>query len=356
MGAAASIVLTGFGLSTSIGNDAVQTAAAARAGINRFARGRWSPFTVFMPEAVAVAAVPPDDPDPTFQVRLPFLLDRPTREALWAARLFDLGAEVGAPRVAAFWALPSRDRFRSEADDAEAALRSWVDPSSALAQVPAQHLELRDHAAGAVAMAAACDALRAGRCEAALVLGADSWLRRSDLEALQHADRLKLPGHADGLIPGEAGAALVLETEEGARRRRVRTFARIGHVVRRDEPAPIGPRTPARAGALSLVLRELFAREPPAAFHRVLVDLSGERWRSLEWAIVEGQVTGLLPRGWELWHPADCLGDIGAASVLASIVLVARAFERRYAGPGGALVVSSSFAGERCAVAIHPPS
>jgi 3-oxoacyl-[acyl-carrier-protein] synthase I len=145
-------------------------------------------------------------------------------------------------------------------------------------------------------------------------------------------------------------------SEEGARRRRVRTFARIGHVVRRDEPAPIGPRTPARAGALSLVLRELFAREPPAAFHRVLVDLSGERWRSLEWAIVEGQVTGLLPRGWELWHPADCLGDIGAASVLASIVLVARAFERRYAGPGGALVVSSSFAGERCAVAIHPPS
>lgn len=71
---------------------------------------------------------------------------------------------------------------------------------------------------------------------------------------------------------------------------------------------------------------------------------------------METRCLGGLPHGWQLWHPADCLGDTGAASGPTLICLAVRAFQRGYGGPGGALVTSVSDRGERAAACIFPCS
>src|SRR5262249_36942600 len=89
--------------------------------------------------------------------------------------------------------------------------------------------------------------------------------------------------------------------------------------------------------------------------HRVITDMSGERWRALEWALVETRCLNVLATGWQHWHPADCFGDIGAASSVAHAALAARAFERGYAGAGGVLLFAASQRGERAAATLWPP-
>lgn len=59
-----------------------------------------------------------------------------------------------------------------------------------------------------------------------------------------------------------------------------------------------------------------------------------------------------------LWHPADSIGDTGAASAAISIAAGARALARGYARTDDALVFASSEAGLRGTVFLrkHNPS
>jgi 3-oxoacyl-[acyl-carrier-protein] synthase-1 len=147
---------------------------------------------------------------------------------------------------------------------------------------------------------------------------------------------------------------LVLERADQASRRGATPLARLGEIVMEREPVPLGPEQPITGEALSRAVNALFAVEAPAGIQRVHVDLSGERWRFLEWALVETRCSMRLPAGWRLCHPADCLGDVGAATGLVHVALVVRSFERRYAGGGSAVVINASADGERAAAVIHP--
>ena len=217
------------------------------------------------------------------------------------------------------------------------------------------HVVSGDHVAGLLALARATEDLRAGKADFAVIGAVDSLLHSTFLHAIANEGRLKTPSNPAGLIPGEAAVILVLERARDAERRGAPALGRLGTVAVDRETIPLGVGQPIRAeGASRAIAAALEQNGGPASIHRAIVDLTGERWRALEWALVETRCLGGLPNDWQLWHPADCFGDVGAASSLAAVALALRAFARGYGGGGGVLVSAAAARGERAATCIFP--
>jgi len=353
-----SVVVTGIGMRTPIGNDAVQTASAVRAGINRFAL--WEALgTAFEDDAGVVASFLPDElGDEPWVGKAIDLVPEPLHEALWSSGLFDFG-EVRAwnqrVQVGAYIATPYEDR----AGVSKEAFRLFAIEARQHCIAPAHadfvQVVSCDHAAGIMAVDRAAQDLQTHKIDFAVVGGLDSLLHADYLKALWAEGRLKLPTHADGLLPGEAAAVVVLERARDAEARGAPILARLGEAAIDHEALPLGPEYPIRAEGSSRAISAALARMGgPGRVERIIVDLSGERWRSLEWALVETRCLGGLPQEWQLWHPADCLGDIGAATSIVHLCLALRAFARGYGGGGAILLAAASPRGERAALAVFP--
>jgi 3-oxoacyl-[acyl-carrier-protein] synthase-1 len=288
------------------------------------------------------------------------LVTLPLHEALWGARVYDFTETRRASpgvRVGAYLATPYADRAGVSRDAsrlfAVEAHEHCISPARAddVVIVPC------DHAAGAVALDRASSDLRAGKVDYAVVGAFDSLLHGEFLRSLWAEGRLKIPEQAEGLVPGEAGAVVVLQRGADAMRAHARIRGWLGATVVEHEAVAIGPEHPIRAEAASRAVRAALERNAGGGRpERAIVDLSGERWRSLEWALVETRcLSELATASWRLWHPADCLGDVGAATGIVHLVLALRAFARGYGGNGAILLASASERGERSATCVFPP-
>ena len=199
-----------------------------------------------------------------------------------------------------------------------------------------------------------------------ILLAVDSYLTSDRLAALDGAWRLRSERNVDGFIPGEAAAALFLEPRAAVRRRGAREAAVLGAVGRADEASaslvtselqssgrglgqaidralaePAGPGAGANAGA------------GPCPW--VLCDLNGESYRSYEWGLAMARVPERLGSVGRLVHPADCLGDVGAASGAVLLGLAAAGFTRGYAPAGEALLWTASDGPARAALRVEAP-
>lgn len=343
--------MTGIGMKSPLGNHAVQSAASVRAGINRFRS--WPHFGVDLGEDSGLNAsfMSPDLADDPWTEKAFELLEPALREALWSSRLYELEQYRG--KLSAFLALPYPDREGTSVEQVQEFAVSLREDCFGDAPVQTQIVAL-DHAGGLVAVAYAVEQLQARRADVCLVGGMDSLLDSRFLHALFAERRLRVGGSSSGLIPGEAGAFVILERERDAARRKVKPLARVEAVtLEKDEPWK--PEAPVRAEGLSRALRSVLQVAGEGEIHRVITDLNGERWRFLEWALAETRCLEGLPRGWQLWHPADCLGDIGAAYGVSAMVLATRAMARGYHGEGKVLITASSDRGERAAMCLSAP-
>ena len=351
------VVITGIGMRTPVGNDAVQTAAAVRAGIARFAGwergGHWGDGP-----RVTAAQLPEYLGNEPWYEKVDLIAPQPIHEALWDAALHDLTALRARARGAlgVYLATPHPDRPGVSPESYAEFLEQTEERLGVPARVDLIEHVTDDHAAGIGALARAVLQLLERRIDVALVVGIDSLLHSSYVEAMAADGVLKLPDRAHGLFPGEGVAALVLERASDAAARGARVQARIGALALDAEATPLGERYPIRGEAGSRVVSAVLAAEArPGDIHRVIIDMTGERWRALEWSLIETRCLGELPSGWQMWHPADCFGDLGAATSVAHAGLAVRAFARGYAGSGAVLLYAASQRGQRAAATLWPP-
>jgi 3-oxoacyl-[acyl-carrier-protein] synthase-1 len=213
-------------------------------------------------------------------------------------------------------------------------------------------------AAALLALDGAVRRLRRGECRRAVVGGVDSWLDRGTLAWLDGARRLKTAEVQDGFIPGEAAAFVVVERAADAARRGRAPYARCSDVFTAREANTIEVDTVCTAQALTDCLRPAVAdlrgqgdRANTARTARaVLCDLNGESYRSTEWAYALTRVFGAeSPPPPVLLHPADCVGDVGAASGALLLAAAAWAIRRQPARWDASLLWCSSDKGERAA-------
>lgn len=356
------VVITGVGMRSSIGQNVIQSAAATRAGICRFSD--WPP--VAGPRAqetgaeLVAAAVTPDLGDRDWIEKLDDLATQPLMEALWMAGFDDVGDDEGGgpTRWALHLSTPSLDRPGVDPDNAASFAEDVRERTLLGLEIPEVQVVSTGNTGVFASITGAITSLIQGRAQMCVVGGVDSLLHTPHLAALDDDGRLKTEATPVGLTPGEGAAFVVLERAEQARSRQARALARVTPprlAVERQSP---DGKAPGRGKAASQVLRQALADAPcpPDRIHRVLTDLNGERWRFLEWAIASNPALAGMPPDWRLWHPADCFGDVGAATGAMHLCLATRAFERHYAVGDAIIIFNASDTGERGALCVYPGS
>ena len=209
------------------------------------------------------------------------------------------------------------------------------------------------HAAALFGVQLAIDALTSGAIQRAVVIGADSLVGEDTLTWLTDCERLKSPDDAIGLSPGEASAALLIETEAACRSREGRALAVIGRPFQ-AHAKPLRPETLESDGRmLAECLEKAYGGRQGSV--DIYADLNGEDWRAREWGMCTVRLKERkLLNSYRLVLPAIGLGDTGAASGAVSLCMAVRSFVRGYAQAPQAIVSSRSDNGELGAAMVEP--
>ncbi|WP_437723762.1 hypothetical protein [Sorangium sp. So ce861] len=355
----AEIIVTGTSLVSPVGLSAARSLAAIRAGITRIVehphhRPRKSPGEAGDAEGergTQVAAVLDIEEDVSGPERL-------LRLALLALQgLFRDGVceRRDLPRCALLAAVPAPDPVVASwglghCFVPDLARRGGVDRWAGAEVV-------ETGAPGSIHMIERARALlQGGRAELCLVLAADTYIDSPRLSHLDAAYRLKSMRNVDGFIPGEAAVALLLETAASAERRQVRPLATVGPSGFGTEPVPVeaeGWSTGKGLGdAIGAVISASSGRAPGVW---TLCNLNGESYRDREWGLVLARLGDVLVTPETLIHPADKIGEVGAAMGGVLLAYAAHMFSRGHAPAPSALLWTSSDGGSRAALGIGMP-
>jgi 3-oxoacyl-[acyl-carrier-protein] synthase-1 len=207
----------------------------------------------------------------------------------------------------------------------------------------------KGHTAGFEALKEARQLLESGAVDSCLVAGVDSYLDRHSLHWLERHNRLKSTGNSDGVIPGEAAAAVFV------RRGAAETdgLSRVAGLGFGQERATVLSEEPLLGLGLTAAARLALA-EAGVAMHEVdfrLSDVAGESYGFKEQALVVGRLLRVRREELPIWHCSDVIGEIGAAAGIAQIVVSSHAFRKGYAPGRRALCCTSAVGGDRaCAV------
>lgn len=201
--------------------------------------------------------------------------------------------------------------------------------------------------------------LQARAVTSAIVIGADSLLDVPTLDWLARTARLKAPDRPAGLMPGEAAACLVFERRDQARRRNAKDLGELVGLSYGNEPAPLLSGGRASGHALAETIAGVEAASAWSAPHQVwfIADQNGEIDRAEEWGATMTHLVSRSPVyvAPELWYPAISFGDTGAAHGAIALGMAACAFRRRYAPHTNAVIASSSEGAPRAMAVLQRP-
>jgi 3-oxoacyl-[acyl-carrier-protein] synthase I len=336
------VVICGIGLVTPLGLTSVQTAAEIRAGSSRcqasaFQDQRLRDITLsLLPEDVLpplAAAVDPRGRS-AVELRLIRLAGSAWREAA-----------AGQATLPAAWAWPENLGLRPPA---------WPAVQGGL-QIQAEHRgsmvpgAWRGRAGGLQALAHVAAAIQAGELPAACVGGVDSWADPVRLARLEAAGRLTSAQVSDGLIPGEAAACILLAERSWAQNHGLPLHGTLSAWATGSEPGYQGADATNRGDGLSETLAKLPAG--PLLVEVFATD-TGERCWAREWGISALRQHARLAPDHGLHHPAEAVGDTGAAAGLLAVGLAVLGITRGYRR-APALVIASNDGPERAAVIIQ---
>lgn len=329
------------GLVCSVGMGAEAACAAMRAGISQFDE---LPYRDNHGESIIGAAVLSLDPQLRRRERLVELLtlaladtlERSPSASLETVPLILCLAEPGRPGGGAAFGHEIITAVERKLD-----VSFHPDLSSVVA---------KGHVSGFAALHRARKIMRDSNAPLCLICATDSYINASSLNWLDRHWRLKTEENSDGSIPGEAAAALFVSLEPIQGRTEAAQvcglgFARESAGVLNDEPLlGLGLASAARA-ALT---------EAAVSMHEThfrLSDVTGEHYGFKEHSLATARLMRGTVEDFPIWHPADAIGDTGAAAGLCQLVQGNAAFMKGYAPGSRGLCFTSSVRGER-AVAI----
>lgn len=349
------IVVSGVSAVTPVGHSAAVSYTSVRAGLSRLGESRELRVRDHRGKLMNLncAAVTGITDGQRRCLRVYRMAVRAFAEAVLHARLDAPGMDASQ----LFLALSEPKRPGMDDERMQSQLARKIGDTLGLADLAARSAStLSGHAGVFIALQAATRSLAEGRCTHAIVGAADTYLDELTLQWLQDTGRLKTADNPKGFVPGEGAAFLVLESLSSATARRSGTYARLAGLGNAVEQNSVYDKAPCTGTGLSAALRAALAAahgEAAVPLSLTVCDLNGERYRAHEWglALARGFGTGASPH---LWHPADCLGDCGAAAGALNLVFATLALARRNVPDGPALVWGSSDDHERGAALLAP--
>lgn len=183
-----------------------------------------------------------------------------------------------------------------------------------------------------------------------LVAASDSLLSWPTLGHYEREDRLLTAGNTDGFLPGEAAGALLLGVPEGRVGELLCTGIGFGR-----ELAPIGSEEPLRAEGLAQAVKAALA-DAECQMHHMdfrITDLSGEQYYFKEAALALARTLRVRKEAFDIWHPAECTGEVGAAAGVSIVSSALAACGKHYALGPNILAHMANDAGQRAALCLQ---
>lgn len=199
-------------------------------------------------------------------------------------------------------------------------------------------------------LARAREALSRDEARACVVACVDSLVNAQTLAWLDAHQRLKTGQNSDGVIPGEGAACMVVERQP----RRGEPWVRVlGLGFAREEASVLDTSLAFRGEGMTAALKAALAeagRGMHEIHHRVS-DVAGEAYGFREVSLAMSRTLRVRVGEMPLWHPAECLGDTGAAAGCVQHVLFAhRAWKGCVRGPGAVCHASGASGGRAVSV------
>jgi 3-oxoacyl-[acyl-carrier-protein] synthase-1 len=212
------------------------------------------------------------------------------------------------------------------------------------------------HASSLMGIEKAVQLIVSGKQELMLVGGVDSYYHPDILEWLDESKRLHSAENKDGFIPGEGAGFCLVASLDFTNRYRLKPLAIILSPVSGEEPNPFMSDGVCIGQGLTDVLHRAFAvLADDEVADWVICDMNGESFRALEWTYAYLRTSKQHRDPLEIWHPADCYGDIGAASGTVLTGIAIAALNKRYSRGMQPLVWTSSDYRHRSAVILSLP-
>ena len=161
-----------------------------------------------------------------------------------------------------------------------------------------------------------------------LVAGADGFLVGPTLAVFEQQDRLLTSQNSNGFIPGEAAAAVMVRGA-GTGGEPQLVCSGLGFGV---EQATIESEEPLRAEGLVQAIKAALneAGCDMGALDFRITDISGEQYHFKEASLALSRTLRTRKEEFDIWHPADCVGEVGAAIGGVMTVVIDAACRKEY--------------------------
>jgi 3-oxoacyl-[acyl-carrier-protein] synthase-1 len=192
----------------------------------------------------------------------------------------------------------------------------------------------------------ACTLVRQHGVPQVLVVATDSLLTGPTLSHFERADRLLTTLNSNGFMGGEGAGALLVSKLAGRRGLRLEGF---GFAV---EAAHIDSEEPLRGDGLTAAIKAALA-QAGQELHDMnyrIADVSGEQYYFKEASLALNRTLRKRKGEFELWHPAESIGETGATAGVACFAAGHFAALKGYAPGPRAILHFGTDQGARAAV------
>ncbi len=181
--------------------------------------------------------------------------------------------------------------------------------------------------------------------EQVIVAGVDSLLTAPALRHYEEGERLLTSINSNGFIPAEGASALLMQKPRANENKQL-ICTGLGFSV---ETATIDSELPLRADGLVAAIKESLddAQIPMESLDFRIVDVSGEQYWFKESSLALLRTLHTPQENFDIWHPADCIGEIGAAIGPAIFINAKHACENDYSEGDNILCHFSNIDGKR---------
>jgi 3-oxoacyl-[acyl-carrier-protein] synthase-1 len=213
------------------------------------------------------------------------------------------------------------------------------------------------HTAGLIALGRCAHAVARRDCEWGIAGGIDSYVEPETLEWLEAEERLHTSRNPWGFIPGEAAGFCLITSRGLATQHGLPFLVRILAFGAGEEEHTISSEGICTANGLIKAITSSLAgvAAPNGRIDLTICDMNGEPYRSDEYGFAVVRLREFFSDAHTFQTPADCWGDIGAASGPLFAMLCAAQHAKRYAPGPNTLIWASSDTGQRAAAVLACP-
>lgn len=337
-----SAVIIGAGAQTSIGFNLPMTAACVRCGMNRFALSEYlrdrecgEPISLALLKAL---------PEELFAFdRMKVLAIAAAKEALapWLKILSSRqGANYKIPVIISV--PPVRPGFHE--GEGKRLIQEIIKELPIKPDEPRCGMLDTGHEGGLAALGYAVDLLRNDAIPACLIGGVDCYKDIDTLHWIESLGRLKKADQPHGFLPGEGSGFILVCSKKIATYYQLKGFCEIMQIGRAIEPKPWYLNNPTIGEGLTKALQQVLKLEGSKGYKADVTysDLNGESWRADEWGYAYLRTAKYHGEPLDIKHPADCWGDVGAASGTLLVGVACDEFSRHRHAKKTALIWSAS--------------